>query len=69
MGVKMEKTKMYKIREILRLHEQLQYSNRAISKALNICKSTVNDFIKKFNKAEIFYPDIHLTVIINVKLQ
>lgn len=55
----MKRTIMIKIREILRLYTQLNYSNRTIANALNIGKSTVNTFIKKFNNSQLSYSDIH----------
>lgn len=54
----MKRTIMIKIREILRLNTQLGYSNRTIADALNIGKSTVNTFIKKFNQSELSYQEI-----------
>src|SRR4030042_2229347 len=54
----MERIEMYKLREILRLKTQLNYSDRTIAEILKIGKSTVNDFHLKFKKAQITYPDI-----------
>jgi transposase len=49
---------MEKVREILRLKEQCRLSERAISRALNVSRPVVKDYLAKLSKAGISYSDV-----------
>jgi predicted transcriptional regulator len=49
---------MDKIREIIRLSQELNLGCRKISKALNISKTAVNDYIAEFRATGLNYQDI-----------
>ena len=42
---------MHRIREIIRLKEKLNLSDRAISRALNVSRPVVSQYIKEIKKA------------------
>ncbi len=46
---------MEKIREILRLKEQCKLSERAISRALNVSRPVIKDYLSKLTKASLDY--------------
>ena len=52
------RTSMNKIREILRLHERCDLSNRKISKALKISKLVVSQYISDLKALGLKYEDI-----------
>jgi transposase len=54
----MRRTKMNKIREILRYKEQSQFSERAISRALNISRPVVKQYLTLFEKSGLDYTAI-----------
>jgi len=49
---------MKKIREIIRMNEKTGLSRRQISRALNISRPVVSDYIEKFERADLKYADI-----------
>jgi len=49
---------MKKIREVIRMNEKIGLSRRQISRALNISRPVVSDYIEKFEKADLKYADI-----------
>ncbi len=51
-------TSMDKIREIIRLNQELDLGCRKISKALNLSKTAVNDYIQEFRATGLKYQDI-----------
>ncbi|HBI36014.1 MAG TPA: hypothetical protein DDY71_00080 [Spirochaetia bacterium] len=58
LGDKMERTKMYKIREVFRLLIDSKMSCREIAASLNIGKSTENDVVKRIKNTELIYTEI-----------
>ena len=56
--MKNKRISMDKIREILRLHKELNLSCRKISIALNISKTAVSQYISEFRACGIDYPSI-----------
>ena len=59
-GEKLKRISMLKIKEILRLKEKGNLSNRKIGKVLNISHSVVNTNIKQFNSLDISYDEFIL---------
>ena len=51
----MRRISMEKVREVIRLKEQCKLSNRAISRALNVSRPVVRDYLSKLTKAGIDY--------------
>lgn len=47
---------MRKIREILRLKEEAKLSNPAIAQACNISNSTVGEYLRRIEAAELHWP-------------
>lgn len=56
--MKRKRISMEKLREILRLHEVLNLSQREISATLNISKTAVSEYLGEFEKAKLCYIDI-----------
>ena len=54
----MKRTKMRKIREILKLFEEYNLSIRKISKALNVSRPVVSQYLIDFKKTGLTYKDI-----------
>lgn len=54
----MRRTKMIKVREILRYKEQSHFSERAISRALNISRPVVKQYLTLFEKSGLDYEAI-----------
>ncbi len=55
-GTAMRRTNMDKAKEILRLHHELELSQRAISSATGCSLGTVSNVLKKASEAGIEYP-------------
>lgn len=49
---------MEKIRKIIRLHEEMALSNRAVAKALHVSRTAVNDYIRAYKDSGLKYIDI-----------
>lgn len=54
----MKRTKMKRIREILKLYEEYNLSIRKISKALNVSRPVVSQYLIDFKKTGLTYKDI-----------
>ena len=54
----MERTKMKNIREIIRLYDKLKLTGRKISRAVNVSRPVVSDYIIAFKKSGLKYEDI-----------
>ena len=47
---------MRKIKEVLRLHKEIGLSERQIAKSCGISRSTVKDYLKRAQRAELTWP-------------
>ena len=54
----MKRTSMNKIREIIRLHDECNLTNRAIARALNISRPVVKKYIESLSSAGLDYKAI-----------
>jgi transposase len=52
------RTKVEKIREILRLNQELNYSIREIAGALQVSKTSVGEYLAEFKRSGLSYPEI-----------
>lgn len=51
-----ERLPVRKIREVIRLHQEAQLSNRAIARVCKVSNSTVGEYLKRVEKADLGWP-------------